>query len=859
MKTLVELVSEMEGLEEREAVVYHDGLRTRKWSYRELRRAIAGVACELTSRGLMPGDRVLLWGENRPEWIAVFWAAVLRRFTLVPLDFRSSKAFVSRVQKDVGARLLIHGASVETEGLDLPRIDFEAVSRMQSDSGLALEDVDPEDIVQVIYTSGTTGEPKGVVHRHRHLAPNLAPIRREIRKYGALARPFQPIRFLDLLPLSHVFGQFAGLYVPVLMGGSVVFLKEVHPRAIIETIRRERVSVLISVPRFLESLRREIERRFDLSRPAVEASGLWGGLRRFFRHRDVHAAFGFKFWAILSGGARLPPREEEFWHRLGFVLVQGYGLTETSSLVTTNHPLHPTRGSVGKVVGSQEIKLAPDGEILVRGTNVSLELFGRATPDEDVWLHTGDLGAMGPDGTLFYRGRKKDVIVGPEGLNVYPADVESALARDPAVKEAVVLGRATDRGEVVHAVLLLREPAADPGAIIEKVNRGLEHHQRIREWTVWPDEDFPRTASTFKVRRHEVAKAIEPRKAGRGEIGPPEAVSAIRALVAERLGRRLDEVKPSQQLSEELGLSSIDRIELLSSLEERYGVELSESEMASVATVEDLERWVHREAEIPRAPADEGEASPLSGIVRFARLFPVRLLRFAFLETVVLPLLRRYIPLTVEGTLEGVAGPAIFAPNHTSHLDTLAVLAALPPRFRNRLAPAMSQESFLPYFEGTGSLRERMSLALRFWLAVVALNVFPLPQATRGVRKALQFAGKLVDSGYSILIYPEGARTPDGTLQKFRPGVGVMAVRLGIPVVPIHVQGLYAVLPVDASWPRPGPVRLRFGSPISFHETEDFREAAKRVEEEVRRLGEECKKGDVEMEGIAPHGAAAPP
>jgi long-chain acyl-CoA synthetase len=852
MKTLAGLVSDMEELGEREAVVYHDGLRTRKWSYRELLRAVAGVAEEMKSLGLTPSDRVLLWGENRPEWVAVFWASVSGRIALVPVDFRSSKDFVSRVQKDVGAKLLIHGASVEAEGLDLPRIDFEAVSRMRSESRLALDAVGPEDVVQVIYTSGTTGEPKGVVHRHRHLAPNLGPIRREIRKYGALARPFQPIRFLDLLPLSHVFGQFAGLYVPPLMGGSVVFLKEVHPGAILETIRRERVSVLISVPRLLESLRREIERRFDLARPRVESRGLWGGLRRFFRYRDVHAAFGFKFWAILSGGARLPPNEEDFWFRLGFVLVQGYGLTETSSLVTTNHPLHPTRGSVGKIVGSQEVKLAPDGEILVRGSNVSLELFGRAAPpdaDADVWLHTGDLGEIGPDGTLFYRGRKKDVIVGPEGLNVYPADVETALARDPGVKESVVLGRPTDRGEVVHAVLLLRDAAADPRGIIERANRELEHHQRIREWTVWPDEDFPRTASTFKVRRHEVAKAIERRKRAKEGAGPPEGVSAVRALVAERLGRPLEDVRPSQQLSAELGLSSIDRIELLSSLEERYGVELPETEMASVVTVDELERWVHREAEVPRAPAEEREASPFSGVVRFARLLPVRLLRFAFLETVVLPLLRHYVPLTVEGTLEGVKGPVIFAPNHTSHLDTLAVLAALPPRFRHRLAPAMSQESFVPYFDGTGGMRERASLALRFWLAVITLNVFPLPQATRGVRKALQFAGKLADSGYSILIFPEGARTPDGTMREFRPGVGVMAVRLGIPVVPIHIQGLYEVFPVDATWPRPGPARLRFGSPIAIHETEDFREAAKRVEEEVRRLGREWKKGDVEMGG----------
>lgn len=258
--------------------------------------------------------------------------------------------------------------------------------------------------------------------------------------------------------------------------------------------------------------------------------------------------------------------------------------------------------------------------------------------------------------------------------------------------------------------------------------------------------------------------------------------------------------------------------------------------MASAATVEDLEKWVHREAELPRTPAGKRERNPLGGIVRFARLFPFRLLRFALREAMVLPLFRHYIPLRVEGSLEGVRGPVIFAPNHSSNLDTLAVLAALPPRFRNRLAPAISQDYFLPYLESSGSLRERVSLALQFWLAVITLNVFPLPQATRGVRRALQFAGSLVDSGHSILIFPEGARTPDGALQSFRPGVGVMAVRLRIPVVPIHIQGLYEVLPAGASWPSPAPVRVRFGAPTVFHETEDYREAAARIEQAVRRL-----------------------
>jgi long-chain acyl-CoA synthetase len=833
MKSLLDLLSEMERLGGREAVLYDDGYRTHRLRYRELLARIAGAVEELRSRGLEPGDRVLLWGENRPEWVAVFWAALTLRVTVVPIDFRSSPALVARIQKEVRAKLLVHGSSVDPESLELPRLELESLSKGRVDTPLH-KVADPNDVVQVVYTSGTTGEPKGVVHRHRHLVATLAPIKKEIDKYALLARPFQPVRFLDLLPLSHVFGQFTGLYVPPVMGGAVAFLKEVHPSAILESIRRERISVLISVPRFLEGLRLQIERRFDLdARRPVAAKGLWGGLRRFWRHRDVHAAFGFKFWAILSGGARLAPEEEDFWYRLGFAVVQGYGLTETSSLVTTNHPFHPTKGSLGKAVGSQQIRLAEDGEILVRGENVSLELFGHETR-EDEWLPTGDLGELGPDGTLFYRGRKKDVIIGSEGLNVYPGDVETVLNRSPAVQEALVLGRPTERGEIVHAVLLLRDRNADAGSVVEAANRELEPHQRIREWTVWPDEDFPRTASTFKVRRHKVLEAIE--KPRPEERSPASGATAARILLAAQLGRRPEELRPGQRLSEDLGLGSLDRIELLASLEEKYAIDLSESAMASVATLEELEDWI---AKGPKAPErDARSVSPLTGIVRHARIPPVRLARALFRGAVILPLFRRYIPLTVEGSLEGVRAPVIFAPNHTSNLDTIAVVSALPAEWRNRLAPAISQDYFLPYLERTGSLRQRISLGLQFWLAVLTLNVFPLPQATRGVREALQFAGALVDDGYSILIFPEGLRSPDGAMHEFRPGVGLMAVRLGIPVVPVHIQGLFEVLPVHESWPRSGPARLRFGRPLSFGERADIREVTDAIEREVKRLAE---------------------
>jgi long-chain acyl-CoA synthetase len=458
---------------------------------------------------------------------------------------------------------------------------------------------------------------------------------------------------------------------------------------------------------------------------------------------------------------------------------------------------------------------------------VSLEIFGKDRA-EDEWLHTGDLGEIGPDGNLYYKGRKKDVIIGPEGLNVFPADVESVLVKNRAVRDAVVLGKPTERGETVHAVLVLSDRSADPADVVEAANRELEHHQRIRGWTVWPGEDFPRTPSTFKIRRHEVAELLETT-----ERPKEPAPASTRSLLAEQLGRRPEDLRSSQRLSEDLGLSSLDRIELLASLEEKYGVALSESTMAEVETLDDLERFIANDS---RPVERKSRSSPLSGIVRVARTPPVRLVRAAFRETVILPLFRHYIPLEVEGALEGIEPPVIFAPNHTSNLDTLAILAALPRAWRNGLAPAVSQDYFLPYLEGTGTVGERVTLGFQFFLAVTALNVFPLPQATRGVRDALHFAGKLVDSGYSILIFPEGRRSTDGTMQPFRPGVGLMAVRLRIPVVPVHIGGLFEVLPVHRSWPRPGPARVRFGSPLSFAENEDYEKATDAIEQSVRRL-----------------------
>lgn len=857
MQTLLDLLPRFRDLGDREAVRYFNGYRTWILSYRDLYRRTAALNRQLRERGLGKGDRLLLWGENRPEWLVAFWAAVASGVELVPVDYRASTDLAERIQREVGAKLVVRGPSTPREAcLDAPVLTFQEIAALVGDDSLEITPVFPSDVAEIVYTSGTTGEPKGLVHRHRNLCANLTPFDQEIAKYRTYAAPFQPIRILDLLPLSHLFGQSLGAFIPLMLGGAVVFLQDLHPTAILETIRRERVSVLVSVPRLLENLRSAIERRFEPP-PSPSATGLLGAALRWWRYRSIHAAFGWKFWAVLVGGARLADEEEDFWRQLGFVVVQGYGLTEASPVVAVNHPFHPTRGSLGKAVSGQEVKLAPDGEILVRGPSVVSEYFGKRPGGEEAsdegWLHTGDLGRMDEEGRLYFLGRKKDVIVTGEGLNVHPQDVEAELDRCPEVEESVVVGLPVRDQEQVHAVLRLAEPEVDVGRLVGRVNEKLERHQRIRGWTLWPlEEDFPRTSSTYKVRRGEIRRRVLQMRKGDEEIPEEARPSGLIGVLAEMTGRPAGEIDPHSRLEEDLGLSSLDRLDLLSRLEDAYGVALDDDTLATIATVEELSRTLtpvgtgderaaeHLEPPKPSAPPSPA-VSPLEGLPRWSRHAPIRWLRAAFLETVTFPLFRRYLDLHVEGLgeLDRLEPPILLAANHNSHLDTLAIMAGLPRSWRHRIAPAMSPDFFRAYLEPEGApWRQRAIKAVQYWMACALVNAYPLPQRTRGTRDALKFTGELAQSGYCPLVYPEGERSPDGRMLPFKPGIGLMAVRLRLPVVPVGLQGLFEIYSMHDSWPNTGSIRMKIGEPLRFAEDEDYETVTRVIEQTIAELAE---------------------
>ncbi len=810
-------------------LVYDDGYRRRVHSYAEVGRAARGFAAKLASAGLARGDKVVFWGENRPEWIVCYWGCLLAGVIVVPIDYRSSPDFVATVRGLVDARAMLIGDDVReperfTDAWRLADVDWRA------DGPIPAVPIDRDDIIQIIFTSGATGDPKGVVIRHRNVLANIVPVEREVMKYRGYARPFHPLRFVNLLPLSHMFGQSMATSVPPMVRGTVIFTRSFNPHDITRLVKARRVSVLVCVPKILDVLRDHVTRAFpETVEPPPAGMSIPA---RWWKYRRVHAAFGMKFWAFVVGAAPLPPDLEEFWRRMGFAVIQGYGLTETAPIVTLNHPFKTSKGSVGRPIAGVEIRIADDGEILVRGENVTSGYYaGKDSTSRDEglfdaegWLHTGDIGERDADGRLFIKGRKKEMIVTPDGLNVFPEDVERVLNDLPGVRESAVVGVTDGLHERVHAVLVL-DANASPDAVVRDANARLQDHQRVRTVSRWPDRDLPRTEGTQKLKRRVIRDWVQ---SGGTPIGTPDTGDSVEGLLARFTHGR--ETSGATTL-EELGLSSLERVELMVALEDRFRTRIDESRFAGVATLEDLRRLVEEPVTAPHV--EEPVEFP-----SWNRTWPVRLVRRLSQATWIVPLTRLFAHARVEGLqhLRGIDGPVIFASNHQSHLDVPVILSALPGRWRARVAPAMLKEFFRAHFyPAEHGWRDWFTNSLNYYLACFYFNTFPIPQREAGARQTLTYMGELTGEGWSILIFPEGVRNTTGRITPFRGGIGMIASRLDVPVVPVRIDGVDRLLPVGSTFVRPGRVRVAFGPPLGLR-GDDYATLAMRVEEAVRHL-----------------------
>ena len=825
-----------------EFLTYDDGYRTWSYTYGDVARSARRVAARLRQEGIGKGEHVAIWCENRPEWIWTLWGCLLEGVVLVPVDYRASAEFLLKVSAIVRARAIVLGETVTRDiTTDIPLWSIRGLDGAAEATPDSASAATPDDVAEIIFTSGATAEPKGVVITHRNILANVNPIEREVAKYRKYARPFRPIRFLNLLPLSHMFGQAMATFVPPMLPGTVVFTRSFAPEEIVRQIRRRRVSVLVCVPKILEVLREHIVRTLPEASMEPPPGTHW--VRRWWFYRRAHRLFGLKFWAIVVGAAPLDPVLEAFFGRLGFVVVQGYGLTETAPIVTLNHPFRAARGAVGKPIAGVEVRIADDGEILVRGENVTRGYFNEPEATraafEDGWFHTGDIGGLDEAGRLYIRGRKKEMIVTPEGLNVFPEDVERILNTLPGVRDSAVIGAPVpgSTAERVQAVLVIAE-GTSVDEVIRAANAQLQDHQKIRAAAAWPRAELPRTEGTRKLKRRELRSwLLSGSGAARPQVADARSVTEVLRRFAP--GRTLT----PETTIDELGLSSLERVELMMAIEDACQVTVDEGRFAAARTVGDLEALV-RDAGLEAAVGVTGGTASAGGpaveipFPAWNRNVAARTLRRASLPTWILPLSRIFMTLEVQGIerLARVEGPVIFAANHQSHFDAPAILRALPPRWRYRVAPAMAKEFFRTHFDPRPiPWRQRLPNSANYYLASLFFNAFPLPQREAGTRQTLRYIGELMSEGYSLLIFPEGKRTNAGEINPFQPGVGMIAARLGVPVVPVRLDGLDRILHHSWRTPRRGRAHVTFGDPMSLTGG-DYAALARQVEDAVRRL-----------------------
>ena len=844
---------------DRPFLIGRKGYRTDRWTYREVWTAVQVCASMLEEHGFTAGERAVIALPQSPEWVVAFFSILMCGGVVIPLEPSAPLHFLETVcAKTTPALFFTHEPLLDlgdrVAGRAIPmtsitRCREENVLPMSTHKGMG------DELAEIVFTSGTTSQPKGVMLSHSNILSTVNPIRLGIEKHTRLVSLFPRIRMLCTVPYTHMFGQVTGIMLPILLGSTVYLSDDTAPAALVRMIRKQRIVTLITVPRIMKLLA-------DHARQTMLARGTYDRFKKHWEKRNslpyalrvfsflsLHRIMGLRFWSFIVGGSSLDPDTHEFWRRTVFAVFQGYGLTETAPIVTMFNPFRHPRDSVGIVMPGQEIKLAPDGEILVRGGNVMQGYYEDTESTEGVlregWLYTGDIGEMDEQGRIFIRGRKKEMILTSDGHNVYPLDVENALAEQEGVRESVVFGKPGPAGESVHAVLLLK-PGVEPDLIVRRANDMLDSHQRIRDISLWEGDDFPRTA-TMKVKKVEVMKRVLAQESSSSDTD--DLFHGFTAGVPNRDAR----------LADDLGLDSLDMVELVCRLEKRYGISLDETIIGPDTTVGDIKTLA---SQPPLTQTERLQRRKTPSMPRWTRRFPVRLLRRVIMDLAVLPLFGIFCRIEVHGldNLKNLQGPFILCANHQSDLDPLAVLQSLPIRYRKLVSPALGLNRFHAHFQHLGreaEMRDRpvkkrskgngdentglisrsfkgFGHSLGYGMLTFLFQTFPFPQGS-AFRPSLEYTGELIDAGLCILIFPEGRVSGDGSICSFKGGVSLIAEKTSVPVVPVCIDGMQDVLPPRHWWPRRGSGHIIFDKP-HVYTGQGHEQFAISLEESIRSM-----------------------
>ena len=799
------------------------GYRTKTFTYKDVYDVSRRVALFLQKNGIQKGDKVLIFAPNSPYWGCIFWGIILQGAIAVPVNVQSTTQMIQKIADQTESKIIFKSRFLKRDlPSNLKSYDIEFLDELIQEfnpQDFKQSDINENDLIEILYTSGTTGDPKGVLLTHKNIALNLESIRKIIKlKKGK-------DRLLSILPLTHIFEQTIGFFLAQSYAAHVIYAHSYA--AILDLMQEYKITKMLAVPEFLKVLMSRIKAVFEkkgllkvfekLLKISLKIKSKTFSRILFY---PILRKFGGKIDTIASGGAFLDPELEKDWNALGVTLLQGFGLTETSPTVTSNTFMQHKMGSVGKIIQGVQVKIADDGEILVKGPNVFSGYFKNEektkesfTPDG--WFKTGDMGQFDEDGFLFLKGRKKYVILGPGAQNVFPEDIEFELNKIEGVKDSCVVGLEKNGGMVeIHSVLLLEPDAQNPGGTIKKANSNLASYQQITGYSVWPEEDFPRSA-TRKVKKEEVLKFLKEKK----EQFPvkKDGRTPLIKMLSQLTGVDIAKIHEDTKVVSDLNMDSLMRVELTVRIEQDFGIFIDESQLKPETTVAQLQEMIEKKEEMPKP----------SKLKKWPRSWWARIIRVGG-QYLVLLFYRIFIRLKIEGSqnLKDIKFPVIFMPNHISYIDPAPILLGLPRKIKRRLVFSAAKDVL---YQEYGRVA---------WLAELLFNSFVLPRLEgENIRLGLDYMGRLLDQGYSVIFFPEGHVSVDGKMQPLKQGAGFIAVEMDVPVVLVKIIGTDQIVPYAKAFPRKiAQVIIKFGKPIKFNRSDDYKSVQDRLEKELKEL-----------------------
>lgn len=757
-------------------------------------------------------DKVIIFMENRPELLYSFLGIWDRRGTCVCLDASFSGEELVYYLNDSDAKYIYTSknnleATKSAIALSGKEIEVVVVDEIECNSieidEYVLKAPEREDIALMLYTSGTTGNPKGVMLKFDNILVNIE----GIDKY----KMFLPEDIvLALLPMHHIFPLLGAGVVPLAEGATIIFLKELSSQAMLTAMQEHKVTMMIGVPRLWEMLHKKIMEKINSSKITKSIFKLAEKIdsisirKRIFK--KVHEGFGGSIRFFVSGGSKLDPQISKDFLTLGIQICEGYGMTETAPMIAFTPINEIVPGSAGKILPGVEVKISDDGEILAKGRNVMAGYYKRPeataeTIDKDGWIHTGDLGEM-KDGYLYVTGRKKEMIVLSNGKNINPVEIEQwVMANTNLIQEIAI----AEVDSVLTAIVypnfqkIVDEKISNiketlKWGVIDKYNGKAPNYRKILDIRI-VQEELPKT-KLGKIRRFMLNSIINKKEEENITIEEPNYVEY------KELKTYLEKIKnkkitPMAHLELDLGLDSLDMVELLTYLETNYGIKSEESIIVNNATVEKLALYIKEN----RGTGNFEELNWKEYLNKAGKInLPASSIAIHIIKAILWLPLTIYVRVKKYG-VENIPNdrPVIFAGNHQSFLDAFVFGYATP--FKN-LMNSYSLAKIKHFNKG-----HMKFLANHSNVILVDIN--------KNLGEVLQTMAKVLKDGKNIVIFPEGARSRDGKMLEFKKSFAILAKELNVDILPFGIKGAYEAFPSNSKFPKPAKVEIKFFPPIS--------------------------------------------